>query len=295
MQEKMPQLSLTLFDAGGAAGAGSAAGGDVSSPNAAGDRAGSAAAEGGQDAAAIKDTKAGGELSEEQRRAAFDELIKGKYKDLFSERTQKIIDKRFKEAKSAEDQLARMRPILSALAGKYGADAEDIEGMLKALEGDPAFLTKSAQDKPPEEVARPPENSWPKRPPLALHSEKEREKAYSDWLRQGEDAKKIYPGFDLRKECKAPGFVKLLRSGIDVRTAFEVTHQQEILGGAMRHTADEVAKKVLNNVRARGMRPAENGTTGRSAAAEKKLPDFRTRAGRENIARRVQKGERIEF
>lgn len=57
----------------------------------------------------------------------------------------------------------------------------------------------------------------------------------------------------------------LLRSGVDARTAYEVVHKDEIIGGAMQYTAQRVQEKVVNDIRARGMRPPENGGSGHRA------------------------------
>ena len=43
----------------------------------------------------------------EERRKNFDQLINGEYKDIYTEETQKIIDRRFRETKSLEQQLSQ--------------------------------------------------------------------------------------------------------------------------------------------------------------------------------------------
>ena len=63
---------------------------------------------------------------EQQRKAEFERLIKGEYKDLFDERTQKIINTRFKENKTLEEQANRAKaldPVLDLLSSKYGVDS----------------------------------------------------------------------------------------------------------------------------------------------------------------------------
>ena len=58
----------------------------------------------------------------EDRRKAFQDLVKGEYKDIYTEETQKIIDKRFKQTKELEASQAKSQTLYEALAIKYGLD-----------------------------------------------------------------------------------------------------------------------------------------------------------------------------
>ena len=77
----------------------------------------------------------------------------------------------------------------------------------------------------------------------ALEDQQRRENAervYAGWVKQAEELKTIYPAFDLQEECRNEQFVGLLQNNVDVRTAYEVIHRDEILGGAMQYTAEQV-------------------------------------------------------
>ena len=76
----------------------------------------------------------------------FDEMIKkgGEYAEEFNKRTQDIIDKRFKKSKQAEEMLTKQSPIMDTLARKYGIDATDVEGIMKALEDDNSMYEEAA-------------------------------------------------------------------------------------------------------------------------------------------------------
>ena len=120
-------------------------------------------------------------------------------------------------------------------------------------------------------------------------------KLYAGWMNQAEEAKKVYPSFDLRAEMQNPKFVDLLRSNIDVRTAYEVLHKDEIIPAAMQFTAQTVQSKIAKDIAAQGARPAENGMSSGSPAVVKSDVSQLSRADREEIRRRVARGEKIRF
>lgn len=119
------------------------------------------------------------------------------------------------------------------------------------------------------------------------------------WMQQTEQVKQAYGSFDLRNEINDPEtgerFLGLLRSGVDVKTAYEVIHKDDIIGGAMQYTAQQVEKRTVDAIRARGMRPQENGGSSAAAVIRKTDPKSFTRKDREEISRRVLRGERIEL
>ena len=120
-------------------------------------------------------------------------------------------------------------------------------------------------------------------------------KLYASWMNQAEEAKKVYPSFDLRAEMENPKFVDLLRSNIDVRTAYEVLHNDEIIPAAMQFTAKTVESKIAKKIAANGARPSENGMSSNSAAVVKSDVSQLSKADREEIIRRVARGEKIRF
>ena len=245
------------------------------------------------------------EIPPELRRAEFEKLIKGEYKDQFAERTQQIINERFKEAKGLKAQVAALTPILEMLAERYGVPAEDVGKLAAAIEEDAGFYEQEAikkgmtveQYKEFRSMER--ENAAFKKTAEERERQENINRIYARWNQEAEDTKQVYAGFDLSSECNHPqtgkDFLSLLRSGIPVRTAYEVVHKDEILGGAMRYTAEQVQKKTMDDIRARGMRPQENGTGGQGAADVKADVSKLTRADREEIAKRVAQGERISF
>ena len=118
---------------------------------------------------------------------------------------------------------------------------------------------------------------------------------YAAWMEQAEKAKKIYPTLDLNTEAKNPEFLKLLNAGVDVGNAYLVIHKDDIIPAAMQYTAKTVEEKVANNIAAGRARPVENGNSSQSASVVKSDVSQLSKADRQEIIRRVQRGEKIRF
>ena len=55
---------------------------------------------------------------------------------------------------------------------------------------------------------------------------------YSGWLREAEKTRNFYPNFDLHKELNDfPDFGRMLSAGVNVKTAYEALHHDEIIMG----------------------------------------------------------------
>ena len=120
-------------------------------------------------------------------------------------------------------------------------------------------------------------------------------KLYASWMEQADKAKAVYPSFNLEAEMQNPQFVDLLRANIDVRTAYEVLHKDEIIPAAMQFTAKTVEQKLTNKIIANGARPAENGTSSQSAAVVKSDVSQLSNAEIDDLNRRIARGEKISF
>ena len=306
----IPMLSLQIFaEGGGAAGAGAGDGG-------------TAQGQGVTEAAAlpqkgVKNPLAGvkyGIQEETQapaaevqqtatpdRNAEFEKLIKGEYKDLYDARVQDTVQRRLKGTKETVDRYNALTPTLEMLSKKYGVDATDIKALNKAIEEDNSFYEEEAlekgmtvqQLKEIKKMER--ENATLKAQMQEAQRQENGKKLYAAWMQQADEAKKVYPSFDLRAEMNNPKFVDLLRSNIDVRTAYEVLHKDEIIPAAMQFTAKTVEQKIAKKIAANGARPSENGMNSQSAAVVKSDVSQLSKADRAEIIRRVQRGEKIRF
>ena len=237
----------------------------------------------------------------EDRNAKFEALIKGEYKDLYDARVQDTIQKRLKSTKETVDKYTALTPTLEILAKKYGVDATDVEALNKAINEDDSYFEEEAlekgitveQLKEIRKMER--ENAELKRQMDEQNRRENANKVYAQWMEQAEKAKSVYPSFDLKTEMQNPQFVNLLRSNVDVKTAFEVLHKDEIIPAAMQYTAKTVGQKLTNKIIANGARPAENGNSSQSATVVKSDVSQLTKADRAEIIRRVQRGEKIKF
>ena len=235
------------------------------------------------------------------RNAEFEAMIKGDYKDAFDKRVQDIVQKRLKGAKETEDRLTAMNPLMDMLSARYGVQADDTAGLIKALEADDDFLEKAATEHDMDVKQY--------RKMLTLERDNARLKAqneeqvkreqmnqkYAIWEQQAEQAKALYPNLDLNVESQNPQFRQLLFAGIDVGTAYMAIHKDDVMAGAMQHTAKTIEEKYAKKVAAGNSRPAENGASGQSAVIVKSDPSKWTRADREEVRRRAARGERIEL
>jgi len=234
----------------------------------------------------------------EARRAEFEKLISGEYKDIFTERTQQIIDRRFKETKTLQAQIEQASPVLEMLKERYKLSSEATpEQIMKALEDDDAYWEAAAEDagltvqqyKYMKKLER--SNAELQK----IRAEQDKQKAvseiYQKWAQQAEAFKQKNPDFDLKRECENPEYAKLLRVGVDVETAYRVVHFDETVQAVAQTTAQKVESSVINNIRAKGMRPSENGASPTPGVIFKDDVSKLTRRDRAEAVRRAQKGE----
>ena len=231
------------------------------------------------------------------RNAEFDKLINGDYKDMFDSKVQNILQKRLKGTREIVEKYERLAPMLDMLSKKYGIDANDTEGLTKAIEDDDAYYEAESMETgiPVEqlkEMKRMERQNAELKEQLKQRNAREQMAA---WMNQADQLKSIYPGFNFDTEIENKSFAQLLRAGVDVRTAFEVVHKDEIMPAAMQYTAKTVEQKLTNKIIANGARPTENGMNSQSAAVVKSDVSQLSKADRQEIIRRVQRGEKIRF
>ena len=115
-------------------------------------------------------------------------------------------------------------------------------------------------------------------------------------LAESEQLKTIYPAFDLEAELQNERFVNLIKAPtIDLRTAYEVVHKDEIMPAVMQVAAQKTEDRVLSAVRANRQRPVEGTSAKNSAVTVKSDPSTWTNADLNEVSRRVQRGEKIKL
>lgn len=241
------------------------------------------------------------QIATEDRSAKFKELIKGEYKDLYDAEVQGILQKRLKNTNETVEKYNSLQPTLETLAKKYGVDASDIKALNKAIEEDDSYFEEEAlekgitveQLKAYRKMER--ENAELRHQMEEQAKKDNADKLYKKWMDEAEATKQVYPSFDLATELQNPKFLDLLTNGVDARTAYEVAHHDEIIHGAMQFTAQTVEKKLTDSIASGSRRPTENGMSSQSAAVVKDDVTRLSKADRDEIIRRVQRGEIIRF
>lgn len=233
--------------------------------------------------------------------AEFEELINGKFKDQYGRRVQDTVQKRLKGTKEAAERMDAVRPILETLARKHGVDAADISALAAAIEKDDSYFEDEAMRRDmtvpqlKHALKLESENAVLRQQMQQNNQREEATKTYSKWVQQAGEAQVMYPKLDLKAELENPQFGQLLMSGIDVKTAYEVIHKDDILSAAMQYTAQQTKQKIANNIRSGKHRPAENGTRAQSSAIVKSDVSKLTDADVEEVLRRVARGEHVSF
>lgn len=232
---------------------------------------------------------------------SFDELIKGDYKADFEGKVHKIIGSKTATIKSMQETMDKMNPILDMVAAKYGLDAGDYEALAEAINNDTTMYEQEAvergmtveQLKVLKQVEL--ENQNLKRMMERDRKQTETDRIYNEWMEQSEALQETYPDFDFVTECKNSDFADLLRSGIDVRTAYEVIHKDEIIQGAMASAVAKTKEKVTNDILANGNRANENGSSSAAGVVYKRDVNSLTRKDLLEIEKRVMRGEKVTF
>ena len=95
------------------------------------------------------------------------------------------------------------------------------------------------------------------------------------------------PGYSFREALKSPDMRRMMR----MRDAYRAANYDRL----MESTARAVERGVVNRVRERGVRPAENGLRPTGAAATSPDVSRMSRAQREAIEREVMRGAKIRL
>lgn len=249
-----------------------------------------------------KTTDAEGKTTETVDRNAEYAKLKNEYKDLYDAEVQNILTKRLAKSKEKEGKYDALTPTLELLGKKYGIDPTDVNALNRAIEEDDAYYEEEALEKgitvqQLKEIRKmEKENTELKKQMREQEIRKNADKLYAKWMEQAESLKSIYPSLDLKAEMQNSKFMDLLKvPSIDVKTAYEVVHKDEIMPAAMHFTAKTVEQKLTNKIIANGARPTENGISSQSASVTKSDVSKLTKADRQEVLRRVARGEKISF
>ena len=228
-------------------------------------------------------TGGGAAETPENGRTDFRQLIAGEYRQDYEkavgQRIQAAIQQRFKNQQDYKKQLDAVQPILQALGGRYGLNAEDAAGIADRLR----------QDLPETEKAVQP-------PQPAPHLDFLQEHVRSVNV-QAADMKQAFPGFDLMAEMQNPAFVRMTSPGVgmSVKDAYFAVHGQEIQRDSMLYAAQQAGERVAASVMAGASRPRENGLDPAGSADMGVNVQSMDRKTRAEYRSRIRNGEKINF
>lgn len=235
----------------------------------------------------------------EERRKAYNDLINGEYKDLDQERFQQVFDRRFKQVKGMEADLAAQKPILDKLMARYGVN--NVAQLDKALTEDTEYWESVAEQHgmtveqyhAMQKLER--ENAELKAMRQRQIGQQQFQQQIDSWHREADKVKELYPSFDFKREAQNPEFLSLLRNGNSVEHAYKVLHFDELTQNAARVAAQTADAQAQARIKQKASRPSENGTSSQSAAIVRDNVANLTRKERAEIAKRVARGETIKF
>lgn len=239
----------------------------------------------------------------EDAKAKYDSYRKGEGKQFIDKDIETAIRRRFKDYNAIKESNTKMQNVMSALATRYGIDANDTDALSKAIADDDSYYEKAADnanmsvEQYKKMMRLEAENAELQRIRAEEANRAEFNRRYAEWSAQAEGAKTVYPNLDLNAEMQNKDFFDLVNRGIDVKTAFEVIHKDEIINGAVsvtaQRTAQAVQQQTVNNIRTKGLRPNESAGSAQSGFVPKTDPSKWTKKDRQEIERRVMKGDKI--
>lgn len=215
--------------------------------------------------------------SSEGSQEEFEKMIQGPYKQAYDARVQSIVRERVKNSRQTVETFHALEPMLQMLSKHYGVEDGDYDALARTIGQALAPPDPAEQQRQQAEV------------------ELGAQRMVEDWKQTAQKIRDTYPAFDLRQELRNPGFVNLLRSRVDMQTAYEILHKDEIIPAAMAYAAQTVERKLAENLRSGGLRPSENGTSGAGAVQLGSRVEQLTRKEIADLCRRVERGERLSF
>lgn len=168
-------------------------------------------------------------------------------------------------------------------------------GTMRADEGGgetPEVPAQTAPEKP-EEPPAPQERPAPLPPVPGLQAGENAVRAlHARWAAEEAMIRRDVPGFSLRQELANPEMRRLMElPGMRMGDAYRLAHYSD----ALQQTARTVEQGVVERIRQRSARPAENGTSPGGAAVTRADVASMTRAQREALERRAMHGVKISF
>ncbi len=234
----------------------------------------------------------------------------GKYNKLFTSKVDEIMKKRHAASENLKTErdsyAAKVRDYEDSLAPIYSLfGVSDLIGLVEGFKNDSvlwemladrrgttpeALKAQIEQGAEIERLRR--ENADYKAAQEKAASEAKQQAQYDQWSAQIAELKKKVPDFDMKAEMEGNEyFSRLVSVGIPIDQAYGMTHIDEAINAAKEEGRQEAADTIASRQR----RPRENAASGGNTVTVRKNVGAMTKAERDEIVRRVLKGEKIDL
>ena len=245
-----------------------------------------------------------GTKTDKPKRMSWDEIMAD---EEYNKEMQKTIQSRLRNAKSSEETLNKVMPTLELLARKYGQDPAkiDFEALNKAVNDDNDYYENRALELgvPIEQAKKIDQQERETARQQAIEQRTLEQQKIENHIRkleqQGEQMKKVFPNFDLRRELQNPTFARLTAPsvGLSVEDAYYAVHRAEIDAARNEVVAQKTAQKISASIQAGQRRPMENGMSAQAPSVTTFDYSKASKEQREALKRQIRlaaaKGEKV--
>lgn len=246
------------------------------------------------------------QMTPEEHKKAFRELMQGEYKAESEELMQQAVER----AAQLLENSPQMRGLLDALHEAYGVD--DMEALTEAVKNgrvkDEAYFEKLAMEKgvsvatarqmdklESENKRLTAAEKFAEDQRKAAQRQVEIDRIHAEWDREAQQLKAQYPEFDLKQTLANPEVARLMRLGLTMTEAYRAAYFDRIMAQNESRTAKQVEDGVTERIRQRSARPGENGTRPGGAAQTHTDVNALTRKEREQLERAALRGQVVTF
>lgn len=239
------------------------------------------------------------------KRMTWDEIMKDPE---YNEQMQATMRARLKREKSAEEALGKITPAIELLARKYKLDPKnmDYEALAQKINDDDAYYEDKALEmgvsvetaKKVDQMER--DNERQKDMEQRTLQDQALSQHFARLEQQGEELKKIFPGFDLRKELQNPVFVRMTAPGkgiMSVEDAYRAVHRKEIEAASSQFVAQKTAENLSNAIQSGSRRPNESGASSQAPSVStfdySKASKQQREAFKADLRARMARGEKV--
>lgn len=246
------------------------------------------------------------QMTPEEHKKAFRELLQGEYKAESEELMQQAVER----AAQLLENSPQMKGLLDALHEAYGVD--DMEALTEAVKNgrvkDEAYFEKLAMEKgvsvatarqmdklESENKRLTAAEKFAEDQRKAAQRQVEIERIHAQWDREAEQLKAQYPEFNKEEMLANPEVARLMQLGLTMTEAYRAAYFDQIMEQNQSRTAKQVEDGVTERIRQRSARPGENGTRPGGAAQTHTDVNALTRKEREQLERAALRGQVVTF